>query len=96
MVIAEISLCCIAQRLATPLAVSADEENDWRLSVARTLVHDIVTERLKGGGLVQVDNALGPRFGAGALWVVRPVAYDHPPSAVLDVLQVQAQHLTRS
>ena len=45
---------------------------------------------------VQVDYALGPRFGAGAFWVVYSVANDHPPSAVLDILQVQAQCLTGS
>jgi hypothetical protein len=81
--------CGVAQGLTSPRTPTADEEDDWRLRVGRPLVHDVAAERGERRGLVQVNNTLGPRLGSCPLGVVSPIAHDHPPSAVLNILKVK-------
>jgi hypothetical protein len=76
--------------------VPADQEHQLAVSVDGTLVHQVGAEHGQRLGLMQVDHALEPGLGAGALRVVVAVAYDDPPPSVGDVLQMNAEDLPRT
>jgi hypothetical protein len=56
--------CLVAQRLCSASTVSAYQEQVHAAGVGRPLVTDVVVDGRKYLWLQQIDNALGPRFGA--------------------------------
>ena len=74
-------------------SVTADQEQNRRHRVVRTLVHHIGADRFERRRLVQIDYAFGSRLAAHAARMIESDPDGHAPPAVGYVGEVKAQHL---
>src|SRR6266700_765740 len=86
----------IAQRLQASLALTSHQKHQRTLSLSRAFLHDVSADGLQGFWLVQIDNPFTSGFGAYPLWVIVAVTNDHALPSILDIFQVEIEHLTWS
>jgi hypothetical protein len=86
----------VAERLQLALPAPTDQEDQRAVGVGWPLLHHVRAQHRQCLGLVQVDHALEAGLGPGSPGVVVAVPHDNAAATVGDVLQVQAEDLTRA
>jgi hypothetical protein len=83
----------ITQRFTAPFPVTPHQKDVRTLTLRRSFIHHIVTDRVERFWLEQVNCSLCSRFRSRSLRVVCPVSDKHTLFPILEVIQVQRQHL---
>jgi len=86
----------VPEGLATPPTSTADEENQRRLGLARSLGQHLSAKRSQRLRFVQLDDAFDTGLRAHALRMVSPMPHDDATTSVGDILQGEAKGFARA
>lgn len=75
-------------------AVAANEEQDGRCCILRTLLHDIGADRFERHRLMQVDDAFGAGLATHSTRMIETNPDRYAPPAIGNVGQMQAENLS--
>src|SRR5258708_13939883 len=77
----------------TSFPLTPDEKDVGRCGIARAFVHHVITHRLQGFWLEEIDDPFRPRFCSRTFRVIGSIPDHDPLSSVLDIAQLKREGL---
>ena len=86
----------VAEGFTSSFPMPTNQEHLGTLGVFWALAHHVITHRLQGFRLMEIDQTFRPRFRTHAFGVIGAKANDDPFASVLEIFELKIKDFARS